>query len=61
MAKFLPLLATAFVLVLVLNNLQQTEAKLGLKKLVKAGLVLGALGSRRLPRFLPLPVPIPIR
>ncbi|GFY71050.1 hypothetical protein TNIN_249851 [Trichonephila inaurata madagascariensis] len=41
--------------------MQETEAKkLGLKKLIKAGLVLGALGSKKLPRLLPIPLPIPV-
>lgn len=54
-------LAAVAALVLVFSSFQRTEAKIGIKKLVKGALVLSALGSRKLPRFLPLPVPIPIR
>ncbi|KFM63845.1 hypothetical protein X975_05187, partial [Stegodyphus mimosarum] len=53
-------IALSLAILLVLNLMLEVEAG-KFKKLLKAGLVLGALGSRALPRVLPLPVPIPIR
>ncbi|PRD30946.1 UNVERIFIED_CONTAM: hypothetical protein NCL1_24866 [Trichonephila clavipes] len=54
-------LVFVFALIALLVCMQETEAKkLGLKKLIKAGLVLGALGSKKLPRLLPIPLPIPV-
>lgn len=52
-----------FGIVLLLALLHQAEAggKIRLKKLIKAGLVLGALGSKKLPRVLPIPLPIPVQ
>ncbi|GBM65556.1 hypothetical protein AVEN_90651-1 [Araneus ventricosus] len=49
-----------FAIVLALIAHQETEAK-SLKKLIKAGLLLGALGSKKLPKVLPIPLPIPIQ
>ncbi|XP_055944264.1 uncharacterized protein LOC129975248 isoform X1 [Argiope bruennichi] len=48
-----------FTLTLALIAHQEAEAK-SFKKLIKAGLLLGALGSKKLPKILPIPLPIPI-